>query len=76
MRRHAGTHRLTLDEDILNSKIHYLMDNGAYYCYCNTFRSTPDRRVPMHITIKALKVRRHHNPHRSLRELHYGRCGL
>ena len=52
LRRHAGTHRLTLDEDVLNSKIHYLTDNGAYYCYCNTFRSTPDRRVPMHITIK------------------------
>ena len=56
LRRHAGTRRLTLDEDILNSKIHYLTDNGAYYCYCNTFPQTPDRRVPMHITIKALKA--------------------
>lgn len=56
LRRHAGTRRLTLDEDILNSKLHYLTDNGAYYCYCNTFGKTPDRRVPMHVTIKALKA--------------------
>ena len=28
----------------------------ADYCYCNTYRSTPDRRIPMHITIKDLKA--------------------
>ena len=28
----------------------------ADYCYCNTYRSTPDRRVPMHTTIKDLKA--------------------
>lgn len=56
VRRNAGTNRLTLDKDILNAKVTYWTDNGAYYCYCNTYRSTPDRRVPMHVTIKALKA--------------------
>ena len=54
LRRHANTSRLTLDEDILNAKITYWTDNGAYYCYCNTFTHTPDRRVPMHIIMKNL----------------------
>ena len=56
VRRYAGTTRLTLDKDILNSKVTYWTDNGGYYCYCNTFRSNPDRRVPMHITIKDLQT--------------------
>jgi hypothetical protein len=95
VRRNAGTDRLTLDKDILNSKVTYWTDNGACaqnccpstvvffflyldslveflhhdfnahanvmpcyadYCYCNTYRQTPDRRVPMHITIKNLKA--------------------
>lgn len=73
---HAGTTRLSLADDILNSKVTYWTDNGeppksiffcpccsisflsiwigAYYCYCNTYRQTPDRRVPMHIIIKNL----------------------
>ena len=54
LRQRSNTSRLTLDEDILNSKVTYWTDNGAYYCYCNTFRSNPDRRVPMHIIMKNL----------------------
>ena len=52
LRQHSDTSRLTLDEDILNSKVTYWTDNGAYYCYCNSFRDNPDRRVPMHIIIR------------------------
>ena len=33
----------------------HMYAQGAYYCYCNTFRSNPDRRVPMHVVIKSLK---------------------
>ena len=62
VRRHAGTTRLQLADDILNRKISYWTDNGAFYCYCNRWRSNkmrghPDQRwvVPMHQTIRDLQ---------------------
>lgn len=38
VRAHANTTRLTLDTDLYNRKLHYMTDNGAYYCYCNRWR--------------------------------------
>jgi hypothetical protein len=39
----------------LKASVAVRVRQGAYYCYCNTFRSNPDRRVPMHLVIKSLK---------------------
>jgi hypothetical protein len=55
LRAHANTRRLSLDQDVLNSKVTYWTDNGAYYCYCNN----PVQ--PMHVTVAALR-----DYHRSL----------
>ena len=34
--------------------LHVFTDNGAYYCYCNSFKDNPDRRYPMHEVIRNL----------------------
>ena len=62
MQANGGTRRLTLDDDEYNRQLHYMTDNGAYYCFCNRFNSNKDPNdpskhydVPMHITMKALQ---------------------
>ena len=61
VQRHSNTTRLSLDQDILNSKVTYWTDNGAYYCYCNRWRDNKNAtgghyNTPMHVTIKALQA--------------------
>jgi hypothetical protein len=41
--------RFTLEDDVYNSHVHYMTDNGAIYCYCNDVT-----RVPMRNTIASL----------------------
>ena len=44
---------LSLDQDVLNSKVSYWTDNGAYDCYCNNQQQPSVQ--PMHVSIKALR---------------------
>ena len=60
--QHALT-RLTLDLDLLSSKLSYLENNGAYYCYCKLVgkkqiqnRTFPDGpAAPAHVVMDAVK---------------------
>lgn len=51
----GGSIKLSLEDDEYNRVIHYMTDNGGYYCFCNVFNVCPDRRVPMHKIIAELK---------------------
>ena len=57
----GGTRRLALSSDLYSRQVHYMTDNGAYYCFCNRFNSNkgPDGKghydVPMYKTIAALQ---------------------
>ena len=31
----GGSARFTLDADVYSRQVHYMTDNGAYYCFCN-----------------------------------------
>ena len=57
VRRHAGTTRLSLNKDSLNSKLIYLTDAGSRYCYCYTYKHDLARGLsplPMHVIIRNL----------------------
>ena len=63
LRRAAGTERLTLDSDVYSRQVHYMTDNGAYYCFCNRYNynkdpDDPTKRydVPMYKTVSALQA--------------------
>ena len=45
---------MTLDVDQYSRQVHYMTDNGAYYCYCNRFNDN-HWREPMYQTVKELQ---------------------
>ena len=51
----GGAVRLSLEEDLYSRQLHYMTDNGAYYCFCNRFVSNKPWDVPMYKTIQALQ---------------------
>jgi hypothetical protein len=55
MQAHGGTKRLSLDVDQYSRQVHYMTDNGAYYCFCNRFNSNKPWDVPMYQTVNALQ---------------------
>ena len=36
-------------------QVHYMMDNGGYYCYCQVQPCQAASKVPMHVTISLLQ---------------------
>jgi hypothetical protein len=63
VRRASGTTRMALEDDLLNRKVSYWTDNGAYYCYCNRYihnrmpgNASQHWTVPMHTTIEELRT--------------------
>jgi hypothetical protein len=57
MQANGGSVKLSLEDDEYSRVLHYMTDNGGYYCFCNVFLNClPDRTtVPMHVTISELQ---------------------
>ena len=66
MQANGGSVKLSLEDDEYNRVLHYMMDNGGYYCYCQIPACQAASKVPMHITIDLLQ-----KYHKSLK-LHVG----
>ena len=52
------TQRLTLEDDILDRRVSYWTDNGAYYCYCGrqNCEGCPDQHTPMGEVLERLQI--------------------
>jgi hypothetical protein len=56
MQANGGSVKYSLDDDEYSRVLHYMMDNGGYYCYCNGFKPCQAAaKVPMHVTIDLLQ---------------------
>ena len=62
MQASGGSVKMSLDEDEYNRVLHYMMDNGGYYCFCQVPACQAASKVPMHVTIDLLQ-----KYHRSLK---------
>ena len=63
----GSTRRLALQDDVLNRRVSYWTDNGAYYCYCErqSCAGCPDQHTPMGEVLERLQ--RYHREELGLR---------
>jgi hypothetical protein len=56
MQANGGSIKMNLADDEYNRVVHYMMDNGGYYCFCQVAACEAAAKVPMHVTIDRLRA--------------------
>jgi len=56
MQANGGSIKMNLVDDEYNRVVHYMMDNGGYYCFCQVAACEAAAKVPMHVTIDRLRA--------------------